>query len=855
MSAPLSDAGLPLADSLEPRTADEYAKSPQKTIYSATPKEAFHAKVLESFPPPNCWHLYEKLLSKWGTSAAQKLENSKQNSTYSHQSLLVWGVAGTGKTSTIDAVADLIFNKKPVYFNAGGRALNELLIETKLSKEHKNIPTLIEEAYFKKTLSPNSLSFLREKFPTAFTINAENQEEDLCMSDPYICSFLTPKNIEALEAVAKMEGILDSSSSLGVHYVEGPLIKACREGRILIADEVDKSLEEGSNKLSEVMQAINGSIPEFTFEEQNIKFTFDRKKTIHPDFDIVYTANDMSNGTASNWAGQHLLQRVESLYIPPNGIEELTTRILQTLLGFNPVPLIASQNIKNKALVAQAIFQLAGKPLSDQAINLLEKLPKTLQASQQLACMFHSWSKITDPELSTDETLAASRYVFARDISVRYAQQVLREALSYVEELPIGSDELIPVEAETLDEALAALCEALEARPASNVHEISLGQAIQTVVQSRLASFPCEGHTLLSLLKAAQITQVISPEALEDENAHSGKVAPITDLLNTLENELTISPSTYKLRDLFVQILVKKSPALADIPPDLIIPPKTLQLTLDRCKVEAKEHSAVSYTVGLTPNYIQSKNASPLCLIPILDQSTHKDIITKAKNKRGSTLRELLSSTEGLEASLQNPTIRKTFMDGIWHPSQIPPGALDPNLLDIPLEEAILPLLFGNDFLQSARILTTSEDNTICPTILLQSKNTNAFIAYCEGFQGSYLENKTLLTNNSEEAARFLADTFKSPEERRLVTANLICLSSKNPLVGKNNEQIEDENTIAARIEEFQDTFTQNAFDGNKPEEDTILGFSLYLKKAYKHDYRVALHPSKLLLLEKPIGL
>jgi hypothetical protein len=783
---------LPTIDTLSPKSAKDYVLRPASHIHSATPPQEYYAQMLKNFPPQNNWALYEALVERWGQSTAER-ELAREERRTSDLQLLVWGVAGTGKTSTIDTVAELIYGEKPDYFNAGGRALNDLLIETRLTREQENIPRQIENAFDKKKLNLNSLSLLREKAPRAFQKDA-NGKEFLDLGDPNRFP-LTEENRQTLTAIAHLEGLLNQGSSLGVHYVEGPLIRAAKTGKVLVVDEVDKCLEGGSDKLSQVMLALNGQLDAFTFEENGISFTFQRrgaKKTVHPDFDIIYTANDMSNGTSSQWAGQHLLQRVQPFYIKPNGTSEIATRIEQTLLGFNPLPLEISQNIKNKRDAAEAIFRESGQPLTDLQLRILDKLPKLRQAAQQLACMFAAWHDITNANSGEDEILEASRNVVAKDISVRYAQQVIIEALAYTDTLPLDPKDTSPAELNDVDDALALIRRTIHNTPKPKVREIGLGEKIQVIVQKRLSQFACSSPTLQQLTSAARLHGVIPPEESEESNANAQKVELIKDLLNTLEDEIRIEPQTYELRDAYCELLKKRCSELQNTENEKIIPAKTLQNHLDQSKKLSDKNQTTTYTVGLNPTYLQEKSGSPIALVPLLDQNYDQKELQKTKKEALAqghpNLAAFLSDCEEIEASLKNPTIRKNCIRNLWSLAQrlqleTENKAKDPNWTMS--EYSLDSIIRGNPLLQAGRILGSKtnskkpKEKAYSPVIVLQSEEKGLFVAYSKDFKNNYQSGHTAITNDAKAAAKTLLAAMKTKEDQ--LYARRACLYLKTP--------------------------------------------------------------------------
>lgn len=858
---PLNGKNLPTIDTLSPKPPKDFVLGPAGHIHSATPPQEYYAQILRNFPPQNNWALYEALLERWGKSTADR-ELAREERRASDLQYLVWGVAGTGKTSTIDTVAELVYGEKPAYFNAGGRALNDLLIETHLTKEQENIPRQIENAFDKKKLNLNSLSLLREKAPRAFQKDT-NGKEFLDLGDPNRFP-LTEENQNTLTTIAHLEGLLNQSSSLGVHYVEGPLIRAAKSGKVLVVDEVDKCLEGGSDKLSQVMLALNGQLDAFTFEENGISFTFKRKgpeKTIHPDFDIIYTANDMSNGTPSNWAGQHLLQRVQPFYIKPNNTAEIATRIEQTLLGFNPLPLEVSQNIKNKRDAAEAIFRESGQPLTDLQLRLLDKLPKLRQASQQLASMFSSWHAITNADSGEDEILESSRNVVAKDISVRYAQQIIIEALAYTDTLPLDPKDTIPAELNDVEDALTHIRKTIHNTPKPKVREIGLGEKIQIIVQKRLSQFPCSGPTLQQLTTAARLCGVIPPEDSEESNANSQKVDLIKDLLNTLEDEIKIEPQTYELRDAYCDLLKKQCPELQNTENEKIIPAKTLQNALDQSKKLSEKHQTTTYTVGLNPTYLQEKSGSPITLVPLLDQDYDQQELQKTKKEALAqghrNLAGFLSDCQEIEASLKNPTIRKNCIKNLWSLAQrlrleTENKAKDPNWTMS--EYSLDSIIRGNPLLQAGRILGAKtnprkpKEKTYSPVIVLQSEEKGLFVAYSKDFKGSYQSGTTAITNDAKAAAKTLLTAMKSKEDQ--LYARRACLYLKTP----HTEREWNEKDGYYDLDPQEKVARQKALtdeDPPKNAEETLQEIEENLQESWALHFNRAINPAKFFVNKK----
>jgi hypothetical protein len=788
----LAHPTLPLpAGEVHPETDDQLlemltAQKPPGEIHEGlrmeigTPPAEAIASLWEIFPTPNCRFLFEQLLDRWAKPTQDKELKVP---------ILLIGEAGTGKTSTCENTAKFVFglrrhsknpeeNPEPIFFAAGGRNLNELLIEPIFDQHSEPIAKTIMDAYNQKglrTMTQPSRRLIEERFPEAITegtINLFNIE-------------LNPGNLETLTQVAQFEGLLKRESTLGVELTPGPLIQACKQGRVLVVDEVDKAVPGGA-KLNEVIQALSGRVKNpVEFNDQGISFTFSREN-IHGDFDMVMTANNLADGGEMAGIRESTLQRFLKILVPNVTVEDISERIAQSLLGFNPTPLSLTKGTnRQKAELATEVFTTAGKPLGDTPELLIERLDKTLQACKQLATCIRIWGKTVDPNAptETDPILENNRGIGVETPGVRMAQGIIEDATRWT---PRKTKEASQTEAlpdyPDFKSLLDEMSDPENGRTQNSFQEMGLGEKIEQIINVRIAQFPAGPPTKRAFTQAAQQCAIL-PETDEEDNLNPKKLPLIRDLLNTLEKEIEIEPETLTLQKQLCARLKTKHPETKNTSEENLIPAHGLQKMITDLRKTAEEQrtKGITMTLGLNPDYLKGTQASPIQMVPILSSKEHSQTIEAFKESHG------IETGEFLEC-VNHPSIRRNLMENLW--------AETTAAKESDFEQS---LSGSNASLRMCKLLTRGAGKPNL-TMILHSQKKNLLVIFNPNIQDGDC-NKTssmIITNKAQEAAKAVEEKLRDKETEVKTLLGTFCQTNdKEKEAGKEGEI----NPIQAMIE------------------------------------------------------
>ena len=728
----------------------------------ATPPTEVMAQLWTNFPTPNTRGMAQALLSRWAIPTEEKKRRSP---------LLIIGEAGTGKTSTVETTAKLVFglkrhatepeeNPEPIVFAAGGRNLDELLIEPWFNEESKPIAKTLMDSFNgigHPPMSPPTRRMIEEGFPNAI-IDGKINLFDLTLNE---------ESIQTLTNIAEFEGLIKRGSTLGVELKEGALIQAVRTGRILIVDEADKAIPGA--KINEVLQAIAGRIEHpVEFSEKGINYTFS-EENIHGDFDLVMTANNLADSGRINTMGEATLQRFQKIFVSNVGSKDITERLAQKLLGFNPAPLLAIKaSNKVKANLAKEVFETAGKPLTEDNLFLIRQLDKTMQACRQMAACIRLWGDTVDPRNPkvTDPILEENRGIGVETPAVRFAQGIIEDSLLFNPRKTQGQDQTKVLDE---DRGFGSILQEISKTEDLQEHfqEMGLGEKIENMFAQRIAQFPAGDATKGRFTQAA-VTCGIFPDPDEENNTNPKKLDLIKDLLNTLSPELEIEPETYDLQKKLCNRIRKEHRAAKQSKDEEIIPASKLQeLINELSKVDPEKNpkkEGQTFTLGLNPNYMKEVQGSPIRLIPIVSTLQHSEVIKTFKESHGMATGELIDG-------LNHPTVRKNLLETLWTQS------LDEASQE---DEVTTALLGGNANLRIAKVLTRKEDNTSDLTLVFHSKSTNTFVVFNPNLKEETATREGFLISSDAKKVAALLENRILANNQTLLRPLVACMITPN---------------------------------------------------------------------------
>lgn len=726
----------------------KYQTHTKLSVHSALTQEEAYWHLLKCFPTPTGIELFEILLEEWGKPTEEKTRFQKGDGKPTQQNKPLWvvGNAGTGKTSLLRDTAALIFgrrytdpegkeiNPEPLFISVGGKNLDELLVSKVFGAEGRRFIEDLQERFNTNNLSQGTKKYIQEELRSY--IEPESGLLQLQNATPH------PETLEKLKTLAEFEGIPLAGSTLGIHLVEGPLIQACREGRLLILDEMDKCLPGTGRKLNEVLLTISGNTREkYFFEEGPVRYCFG-PDSIHNNFSLVCSSNNANDTSEPNEFHRSYLDRWRLINIPDPSLDDLSIRLAQTLLGINPLPLLSSPLHKHAHEIVSNLAQRNGHALTEEQTLLLKRLPKTLLACRQIAAMGLLWAeKLGDFEGSEDPILLANEKNLP-PVGVRYMQELLQSAQAY-QQVKLTPPEAPPTTT-PLNQPAQTFLSSLQQPPQTPEYiPSSLGERIEILTQKLIRRLPIGPETQCELISAAILCGVL-PEADEENNENPNRLPLVRTLLDTLEEEVEVSPATLELHQKLSDLLVQKNPSLANANKEQIIPPVDLQKLINELSQEKNKN----HIICLNDQYLKEKNGRPLQLVPIKPLAQ-----TPKKN-----LPHFLIDTEELESLLHHPQLKKTILENLW---EKPASAENPEETSLSLTDAFQK---GTSTIQLCKILSNPPkrpQNTepiptktpkVSITLLLHNQEKNQGVAYNPSFKQTQKTPGLLITNSSKDA-------------------------------------------------------------------------------------------------------
>jgi hypothetical protein len=722
-------------------------------IHSALPQQEAYIKLLQCFPTPGNLKLFEHLLERWGSPIEEKTRFQTATGEKGNPRRPLWiiGDPATGKTSLCRDTLALIFGRKqkdpegndinpgPIFYSCGGKNLDELIISKEFNNEGTNSIQALQTKYNENSISPAVGKFLKLHFSEL--IDQETGAINLENINP------TPENLEKIQSIAKIEGVTQSASAIGIVQKPGPAITCALTGRVLVLDEKDKCLEGTGKLLNEFLLVCSGDSREpLHIKIGEREFTIG-PNTIHKNFDIVCTSNNGNDTSNPTEFVESYKDRFDFWYLRPPTLEDISIRLCQNLLGFNPWPIYANPSRKKMQEILPALFEQAGHPLSEEEQGRLKELPNTLQAARQmaafgLACKYTVSNNLINGE---DQTLQANANNLPL-MGLRWLVSLLRKAIAH-QEKEVVREEDIPPAPESL--SLQEFMEAFQKRDEKpTTIPLELGEKIAIATHEVIDTFP-GGPPIRAEFYSAATLYGILPEIDEEKNENPNKLPTLTTLLS-LKKNIEITPETHTLHKQLTEILLQKNPELEGTNKEQLIPLSELQSMIN----ELEKNKESNCIIGLNDIYLQEKTGKPLRLIPI------PDIRKLPPNLK---IEDFLMTTQEIEAILSHPVLKKTLIENMWDkkPEKTPPEGDD----QYPIHWAMTG---ENPTLRICKVISKIENkghkkqkNQRDCTILVHSANENKLLAYNPNFRETKDTNAILITNNSSKAQDYIQKTWE----------------------------------------------------------------------------------------------
>ena len=337
------------------------------------------------------------------------------------------GHPGAGKSFLANLHGKMRDKRGAILVDCGGRDLGELLYETILDYEDgKTVYDEIDSRLAKGKLNPASIKLLEKHLGEAFSKDGDKMAIDWTAISAAAGNEEAIANvdaaIDAVKRVAELEGLGNSGdASIGLTTVEGPIVRAWREGRPIILDEYNKAKPGTDDALQILWQVFNGEMQSHTIKGGGGKqFTFDRDK-MPANFFVTLTGNLTVDGFSTRSLSASAYQRLQPQYIEAPTVQDLQHRICQKLTGL-PVSTIYYANEQhwkeNPDQFTEFLLGMRKRGLSQEQqanipswqFQMLNNWDRVLQSSEQLATFYDRWAQVVDPEskLHRDAELSAA---------------------------------------------------------------------------------------------------------------------------------------------------------------------------------------------------------------------------------------------------------------------------------------------------------------------------------------------------------------------------------------------------------------------------------------------------------------
>lgn len=809
-----------------------------KTVLSS--EKAVHC-IRKNLPPPNVLEAFQDILNE--LSYEKQDDDNLEKTRERGRPMLLVGERGCGKTSALITACLLVTGEAPASFDCGNRSLDDLVIETVFDENAASAILTIQNRFNgleHPPLSPLSRKQILNEVPSEMiTQNEQSQPildiynaDNVQINDTLLQTFVT---------ISELEGI-GKGSKLGITFKEGPLIKACREGRPLLIDEVDKAIEGTGTSLQQIWTAISGLSAPYHFEKNGISYTFSPEH-VREGFIPVLTANDAGDGLEVSGLKESTRDRLQIINVSKSSPEDIAVRIGQSLLGYNYHTIEAC--LGSKTSVAESFIklaELAGEDPDRETKILIEAYPQTIQACRQLGKFYYEWAQLIDPNNPRldDPQLEDARAIGLQPPGVRMAQDDIKKAYHFQAHEYL--DEATRQKGETLDITSLIKIAETEKIEQPKVNPMGLGEKIENTILKRISQF-AGGPEVKKEVTILAIQNGILPEP-DEENNKNIDTTLIRDLLDTRAPEISISPETYELHGKLVETLIKKYPELTESDPEKILPPAQLQTTINEMQEKAREKNShsVSYILGINPDYATTNSGEPILILPVYDAQERDQIPTIQEH-----MATALVPTQELIEVISHKNIRESILAGLWtdswkerinnilHDEDDP---TDTNSTAIDEEEETLS--GNNPNLRIIRILTQNKEGKAERMLIADCRRKNKTMIF-----GNNLENTKkdgLITScDPEEFAKILIETTGIPEneiavsletitERKLDTApidgELIMTKADGDFVERGEEVCKIGNKSQIATQDGIVFYTQEVMENNQVEKGQNIFFN-----------------------------
>jgi hypothetical protein len=337
---------------------------------------------------------------------------------------------GTGKSYLAIQVGKACDPRGPMVVDAGGKNLEFLLFQTVFdTEESRSLTQAIDDGLQQGKLNELSIKALRklnknfdEKKGTGRYFS-EDKTGRKCVDWNGVSEDekLSPEEIQVvLEGIRTIEGWDAKSMGVGFKTKEGPLVKADKEGRILVVDELDKCKLGSEAPLQIVWQVKNGETAEHTVPLGNIgTYTFKRGQGCK----IICTGNLPKDGAASHLISESFDRRVPAYRIPNFTADDWADRTSQVLTGL-PIPILHHMMpgdwkkpaggksgdkewvVKNPDEFTKLLLSLSTlgmtteehRQVKEWQISQIPNWKNVLEVSKKLGEFYYKWSQLVDPD-------------------------------------------------------------------------------------------------------------------------------------------------------------------------------------------------------------------------------------------------------------------------------------------------------------------------------------------------------------------------------------------------------------------------------------------------------------------------
>ncbi len=365
--------------------------------------------------------------------------------------MFIKGDPGSGKTHLAKTIGRIRDKKGPLLVDCGDRNISELLFESVLDMG-SDFKTGLNSKLASNAITAASRSELRQLGPAYVeapdgTAQIDWASVGLAHKDKQSDSQAAEDAYNILKRVSFLEGFDKAGANvLGIKMKEGPLIQAFKEGREIILDEYNKSVEGTDGSMQSVLQFIVGMDSSATVHnrikvdgrEETYSFEF-RREDMKAGFFVTITGNDSKDGVTTHELSASAYSRVDPFQVPPMELVDWKHRIAQYMTGLPLNTLLAvyhgeasenpqqfTQTLLSMRTLGMTETEMAAIPA--QHLLYLQNWQATAQAVDMLANFYYKWSQLVDPDsrlfdLGSNKN-AGDIQLILNEISPRYRDEV-----------------------------------------------------------------------------------------------------------------------------------------------------------------------------------------------------------------------------------------------------------------------------------------------------------------------------------------------------------------------------------------------------------------------------------------------